>query len=66
MIAFRCALCKRRGHELVLIPGPQNIQRVFERAGTSQLLPFRRDDVPTPRRLALVLGERSEDVSGDR
>ena len=66
VIAFRCALCKRRGHELVLIPGPQNIQRVFERAGTSQLLPFRRDDVPTPRRLALVLGERSEDVSGDR
>ena len=38
----------------------------FERAGTSQLLPFRTDDVPTRRRLALVLGERSEDASGDR
>ena len=60
-IAFRCELCKRRGHDIALIPGSADIHRAFERAGISDVLPFRKEDAATPRRLALVLGERSRD-----
>jgi anti-anti-sigma factor len=40
VIAFRCDLCKRRGYDFALIPGSEEVQRAFERAGVSELLPF--------------------------
>lgn len=33
-------LCRARGHELRIIPGPANIQRLFELTGLSEALPF--------------------------
>lgn len=33
-------LCRARGHELRVIPGPENVQRLFELAGMTQALPF--------------------------
>jgi anti-sigma B factor antagonist len=38
VIAFRCALCKRRGFDLRLIPGSRLMQRAFEEAGVTDLL----------------------------
>jgi anti-sigma B factor antagonist len=32
--------CIARGHELRVIPGPANIQRLFELAGMNDVLPF--------------------------
>ena len=61
VIAFRCRLCQRRGYEFALIPGPQLIQRAFERAGVTDQLPFQEDAVPTPRLHGLVLAHRSRD-----
>jgi anti-anti-sigma factor len=43
VIAFRCGLCKRRGYDFALIRGSRAIQRAFEKAGVSELLPFERD-----------------------
>jgi len=40
VIAFRCDLCKRRGYEFSLIPGSRFVQRAFEQAGVTDLLPF--------------------------
>jgi anti-sigma B factor antagonist len=40
VIAFRSKLCKRRGHDFTLIPGPRRIQRAFELAGVVDSLPF--------------------------
>jgi len=40
VIAFRCGLCKRRGYEFSLIPGSRFVQRAFEQAGVTDLLPF--------------------------
>jgi len=37
--------CRARGHELLIIPGPESVQRLFELTGTDQLLPF--TDAPT-------------------
>jgi len=48
VIAFRCRLCQRRGHEFALIPGGRRIHRVFEAAGVASLLPFQEDVVPAP------------------
>jgi anti-anti-sigma factor len=45
VIAFRCRLCQRRGHEFALIAGGRRIHRAFEQAGVASLLPFREDDV---------------------
>jgi anti-anti-sigma factor len=45
VIAFRCNLCKRRGHDFALIPGSPLIQCAFEQAGLSDALPFQTDDV---------------------
>jgi anti-anti-sigma factor len=71
VIAFRSGLCKRRGYDFVLIPGSQSIQKAFDRAGVSDLLPFQEDElkedegeqdeskedrVSSPRVPALVLG----------
>jgi anti-anti-sigma factor len=61
VIAFRCGLCRRRGYDFALIPGSRLIQRAFEQAGVSDLLPFQEDDVAAPRLPALVLDRRSRD-----
>jgi anti-anti-sigma factor len=62
VIAFRCGLCQRRGYDFALIPGSRLVQRAFEQAGVAELLPFRQEDVATPRLPALVLGHRSRDA----
>jgi anti-anti-sigma factor len=49
VIAFRCRLCQRRGHEFVLIPGGRMIHRAFEQAGVAGLLPFQALDGATRR-----------------
>jgi stage II sporulation protein AA (anti-sigma F factor antagonist) len=61
VILFRCGLCKRRGYDFALVPGPQFVHRAFEAAGVAQLLPFREDEVTAPRLPALVLGRRSRE-----
>jgi anti-sigma B factor antagonist len=33
-------LCCARGHDLKVIPGPANVQRLFELTGMNQILPF--------------------------
>jgi anti-sigma B factor antagonist len=33
-------LCRARGHELRIIPGPENVQRLFELTGMDEALPF--------------------------
>jgi anti-sigma B factor antagonist len=32
--------CRARGHELRVIPGPENVQRVFELTGVNEMLSF--------------------------
>jgi anti-sigma B factor antagonist len=61
VIAFRCRLCQRRGYEFALIPGSALIQRAFDQARVSELLPFQEDAVPAPRLPGLVLAHRSRD-----
>ena len=55
VIAFRCGLCRRRGYDFALIRGSRAIQRAFEKAGVSELLPFEQEVAPaqTPPVLAL-------------
>ena len=45
VIAFRSGLCKQRGYDFSLIPGPERIRRAFEEAGAGHLLPARHDEV---------------------
>ncbi len=33
-------LCRTHGHDLKIIPGPANVQRLFELTGMNDLLPF--------------------------
>jgi anti-sigma B factor antagonist len=33
-------LCHARGHELRIVPGPKNVQRLFELTGMNEALPF--------------------------
>ncbi len=40
VVAFRCGLCLRRGYDFAMIRGPRIVQRAFEQAGLSELLPF--------------------------
>lgn len=40
-------LCRARGHELKVIPGPANVQRLFEITGMNDILPFG-DPEPIP------------------
>lgn len=40
VVAFRCGLYQRRGYDFALIRGPRAVQRAFEAAGLSELLPF--------------------------
>jgi anti-anti-sigma factor len=46
VVAFRCGLCLRRGYEFALIRGPRTVQRAFEHAGLSELLPFSEERAP--------------------
>lgn len=62
VIAFRCGLYKRRGYDIALVRGPRIVQRAFERAGLSELLPFRdespaivQEDEPLPASAAPTL-----------
>lgn len=32
--------CVARGHDLRIIPGPENVQRLFELSGMNEILPF--------------------------
>jgi anti-anti-sigma factor len=41
VVAFRTRLCRSRGFDFVLIPGPPRVQREFARAGLLERLPFR-------------------------
>jgi anti-anti-sigma factor len=67
VIAFRCGLCERRGYDFALIAGPRLVQRAFEHAGVSELLPFREaeeqeaPESPVPM-APLVLSPRLEAV----
>jgi len=46
VVAFRCGLCLRRGYDFALIRGPRGVQRAFEHAGLSELLPFADERAP--------------------
>jgi anti-anti-sigma factor len=46
VVAFRCGLCLRRGYDFALIRGPRIVQRAFEHAGLSELLPFADERAP--------------------
>jgi anti-sigma B factor antagonist len=37
-------LCEQHGYEFLLIPGPSNIQRMFELTGLLDVLPFQAED----------------------
>jgi anti-anti-sigma factor len=66
VIAFRCGLCQRRGHDFELVRGSAFIHRAFEAAGVAHLLPFREAEHAPPR-LTLVPRRRSREVpSSDR
>ncbi len=54
VISFRCGLCQRRGHGFEVIAGSRSIQRAFEQAGVTDLLPFRDDEVAARRLRASV------------
>ena len=58
VIAFRSGLCRRRGYDFALIPGSRLIDRAFEQAGVTALLPFQDDDIAAPPQTALALGRR--------
>jgi len=47
VIVFRSRWCHKRGCELMLIPGPQAVQRAFELAGVADALPFKENDSAT-------------------
>jgi anti-anti-sigma factor len=44
VIAFRCGLCEKRGYGFRLIRGSHAVQRAFEEAGVTSLLPFEDHD----------------------
>jgi anti-anti-sigma factor len=45
VIAFRCGLCEKRGYGFRLIRGSHSVQRAFDKAGVTSLLPFHDQDV---------------------
>jgi anti-anti-sigma factor len=45
VIGFCCGLCKRRGYDFALIPGPGSVHRVFEQAGVTEFLPFQQEEI---------------------
>ncbi len=44
VIAFRSALCEKRGYGFGLTPGPRVVQHAFEQAGVLGMLPFREQE----------------------
>lgn len=54
VVAFRCGLCLRRGYDFALIRGPRVVQRAFEQAGLSELLPFTDGRPPLEQQLPLA------------
>jgi anti-anti-sigma factor len=44
VIAFRSAVCKRRGHDFAVIPGSRVIQRALAEAGATDLLTPEQDE----------------------
>jgi anti-anti-sigma factor len=65
VIAFRCGLCKRRGYDFALIRGTRAIQRAFEKAGVSELLPFDRE-IPAQAPAVLAHPHLKAVVGGER
>ena len=61
VIAFRCGLCAKRGYGFRLIRGSRAVQRAFEQAGVSEMLPFQEDDDIAAARLGAI-GQRSLDA----
>jgi anti-anti-sigma factor len=62
VVAFRCGLCLRRGYDFALIRGPRTVQRAFEHAGLSELLPFSEERAPLGQQARLA----EESVASDR
>jgi len=44
VIAFRSTLCEKRGYGFRLLRGSRGVQRAFEQAGVTEILPFQDDD----------------------
>ncbi len=44
--------CERQGYGFSLIPGPEQVQQVFEVTGLSDVLPFRDDRIASVRQIA--------------
>jgi anti-sigma B factor antagonist len=62
VIAVRCELCRKRGQDFALIPGTRSVNRAFERAGVSHLLPVHDDEILIPREdqaVAVALAEEA-------
>ena len=55
VVAFRCGLYRRHGYDFALVRGPRAVQRAFEQAGLSELLPFR--DAPAAEPEEAAAGE---------
>jgi anti-anti-sigma factor len=64
VIAFRCGLCRRHGYDFALIRGSRAIQRAFEKAGVSELLPFGQDAAAAQPPPVLVLEPHLKAVAG--
>ena len=64
VVAFRCGLYRRRGYDVALIRGSRPVQRAFERAGVSELLPFADGGAPAPAPVALALEPHLKAVAG--
>ena len=61
VIAFRCGLCEKRGYGFRLIRGSRAVQRAFEQAGVSDMLPFAEDDGVAAARFGAI-AQRSLDA----
>jgi anti-anti-sigma factor len=59
VISFRCGLCRRQGCDFALIGGSRSIQRAFERAGATDLLPVGVDELTARRLRTSGPGQRS-------
>ncbi len=64
VIAFRCGLCRRRGYDFALIRGSRPVQRAFEKAGVSELLPFADESAPVQSPPVLALEPHLKAVAG--
>jgi anti-anti-sigma factor len=64
VIAFRCGLCRRHGYDFALIRGSRAVQRAFEKAGVSELLPFADESMPAQAPPVLALQPHLKAVAG--